>query len=172
MLSLPHSDLVELIDNLGYPHAKIESSGADYALYNDRRRLDMMLFRVVEGSKTGLTVEITTEIRVGHHLRINPSESFLGIESGIVTVLGIVYYNDLGDGVTVPGILDGDILAIMGAERDGILDLMEGTEYYEEELRKLNNDPWIVYQYQGNDEYGGEWHVLPLEEFVGHTMHY
>jgi hypothetical protein len=132
----------------------------------------MMLFRVVEGSKTGLTVEITTEVRVGQRLRINPSEGMMGIESGIVTVLGIVYYNDLGNGVTVPGILDGDILAMMGVERDGILDLMEGTEYYEEELRKLNNDPWIVYQYQGNNEYGGEWNVLPLEEFVGHTMHY
>lgn len=170
VLCSPHADLIWLIDSLEYPHAKIESEGTDYTPHTDRRRLDMTMIRVVDGDSRSVVVEITTEIREGHWYRINPSEAYMGIESGVVEVTAILSGIKELDSkeVYVEGVNTEDLIHMIEVHKEGVLDLMEGTEYYDEELNKLDNGLWIVYKYQRD----GEWNVLPLEEFVGHTMHY
>jgi hypothetical protein len=170
VILLSYVVLVGLIDVLPYPRDKIESSGANYVLTTDREELDMSEPRIVESHSDGsVTVTMDVEIKVGRWLRINPSEAFMGIEPGVVKIAGILHHTKLdNEEVYVDGINTEELIHMIEVHKDGVLDLMEGTEYYGEELDKLDNGIWVVYQYQRNDG----WNVLPLEEFVGHTMHY
>lgn len=115
-------------------------------------------------------VQVTRKIEVGKVLKINPSEAYLGIDSGNVRVLAIVpakpdNLESYGEGIDTEV-----IIRHIEEFKDIHLDSLRGEDYASE-LARLDDQPWVVYQYVYNPT-NTEWAVLPLEEFVEHTMMY
>jgi hypothetical protein len=113
-------------------------------------------------NKPGDVVYVTTTraIKVDQTLRINPSEAYLGIEPGVVRVTFIgtmdeIQASDLDDVAKEQAIF----------EQGTMMDNTDDTE----ELDRLENGIWVVYQYSNLD---ADKCSLPLEEFVEHTMRY
>ena len=108
-------------------------------------------------TERGIEVTVTRRISIGYTLKINPSEAYLGIESGDIKPVAIQPMNEI----------ERDI-ADQAEEFTRIhLDGLEGDDHANE-YNRLHNDLWVVYQYN----HGGEIEALPLEEFVQHTMSY
>lgn len=113
---------------------------------------------------------ITRTIKVGQTLKINPSEAFLGVEPGNIEVIAILPGILSALDVDVEGIDAEAVIRQMEEYKDVMLDLFQpGDSEYEYELTRLNEQPWILYQYTTGDK---EWNVFPLEEFVDHSMIY
>lgn len=132
------------------------------------------MFRVVEHDSEEIVVEVTRSIREGMTLRMNPSEAFLGIESGLIKVVAILPYPNSLDPeelTHISGIPSEDILVHIRSFTEAMIDLRDPTDpgdNYKDEVDRLGAEPWVVYQYSKDKE----WAVLPIEEFVDHTMHY
>lgn len=112
----------------------------------------------------GLEVQTTRVLRIGMHLKINPSEGYLGIESGNIKIDNII------DGADVPKLDRGtDVYKDIQEFADVYLSLFSEGDYddYNDAHTRLFTQPWIVYSYSNSDTY-----VLPLEEFLEHTMIY
>ena len=108
-------------------------------------------------TERGIEVTVTRRISIGYTLKINPSEAYLGIESGDIKPLAIqeIIYME-------------EHIRPQADEFSRVhLECLEGDEYMEENIR-LNAGLWVVYQYT----HSGEIETLPLEEFVAHTMPY
>lgn len=113
---------------------------------------------------------ITRTIKVGQTLKINPSEAFLGVESGNVEVIAILPGILSALDVDVEGIDAEAVIRQIEEYKDVMLDPFQpGDSEYEYELTRLNEQPWILYQYTTGDK---EWNVFPLEEFIDHSMIY
>lgn len=118
-----------------------------------------MKIREVEGIRGDMVVvEVTREIKVGKVYKIQPTEAYLGIDQGTVVVTNI-------DALEY---LEGDTLEQAREFCRIHLDGMTGQDYYDEDMR-LNNQPWVAYQYS---RLPGDQYVLPLEEFVIHSTMY
>jgi len=110
----------------------------------------------VESGVYEVSVEVTRTVRIGAIMKINPSEGYLGIESGNIQVTEIGAMRDI-------------TLRDQAEEFARVhLDMLEGDEYMEENIR-LDSGLWVVYNYTSGN--GGK-ETLPLEEFIAHTMHY
>lgn len=102
-----------------------------------------------------VSVEVTRIVRIGTIMKINPSEGYLGIESGNIQITEIGAKRDI-------------TLYDQADEFSRVhLDCLEGDEYMEENIR-LDSGLWVVYNYTRS----GDKETLPLEEFIAHTMHY
>lgn len=109
----------------------------------------------------GIAVTVTRTIEVGKTMKINPSEGYLGIESGNITVLAIEPYYTL----------EGDVRNQAEEFSRVLLECFDGldeNDLYQEEEERLRIQPWVVYQYGRN----GDVCTLPLQEFVEHSMPY
>lgn len=127
------------------------------------------MFRMLDDSSEHyVQVEVTRSIRVGRTLRINPSESYLGIEPGVIQVTHILWPADIA-AAKEQGVQQ-DIISQIDTFRDAELDNHDSTEHggvYTYVQESMDNHPWVVYKYTN-----GEVAVLPLEWFIDHTMHY
>lgn len=125
---------------------------------------------------TGTEVEVTTTrtIRVGQLLKINPSEAYLGVDSGNVRVLAIVPSKPDNETVYAEGIDTEGIIRDIEEYKDIHLDTLggPGSTDYEDELMRLDNQPWVVYHYPYAKQEEVYIYVFPLEEFVQHSMMY
>ena len=122
---------------------------------------------------TDVEVEVTTTrtIRQNGIYKINPSEAYLGVDSGNVKVLAIVpsmpdSETEYAEGIDTMGIIR-DIEEYKNIQLDTL-----GSLEYEEELERLNSQPWVVYHYPYTDQDETYIYVFPLEEFVQHSMMY
>ena len=113
---------------------------------------------VLEDNK--VEVQVTRSIKVGQVLRINPSAGYLGIESTIINVIGIAKWTEL-DTADLRGMARNFI------ETDCGLYGKPGEHDYDERKEELEDSLWVAYIDQSMEEY-----VLPLYEFVAHTMSY
>ena len=109
-------------------------------------------------------VTIERRIAVDQTLRINPSEAYLGIESGVIKVLAVGTMKQLKATEDIhPGIVE-----CIDCEYSVMRDNLDPS--YDEDVRLLDSleiDPWVGYQYTNGDVY-----ALPLYLFVDHTMSY
>lgn len=121
-----------------------------------------------------IEVEVTTTrtIRVGGIYKINPSEAYLGVDSGNIKVLAILPHKPDNETVYAEGIDTEDVIRQVEEYKDIQLDTLggPGTTEYEDELMRLDSMPFILYQYCYTKD--KEWCVFPLEEFVQHSMMY
>jgi hypothetical protein len=124
-----------------------------------------MNYIIVDGDRDndGITVEITRSIRVGQTLRINPSEAFLGIESGIIVITHVGTREELIDSIIPDAIRES-----IQTEYEVMMDNLD-DKYAEDRDTKerLDIEPWVAYQYTNGERYSS-----PLELFIQHTMEY
>jgi hypothetical protein len=119
-----------------------------------------------------VTVQVERTVMVGQTLRINPSEAFQGLYGGVITVIGIVDTGNLDPDVEEIALIDTqDLISQIEVDKDQYLDGYEHEEY-DEELARLDSQPWVVFLYESNPYVEREWYALPLYEFIEHTMHY
>lgn len=104
-------------------------------------------------------VQVTRTIRVGQILKINPSEAYLGIESGNITIIDIANHDELASSEL----------------RDMATDFINVETYTDVEdnvefgrRHELEGNLWVAYKYHKDDEIS----VLPIDEFIEHTMNY
>jgi hypothetical protein len=112
----------------------------------------------VEAGIYEVSVEVTRTVRIGAIMKINPSEGYLGIESGNIQVIAISTIQDMNE---EPASQAEEFTRVH-------LDTLEGEDEYMEENIRLNGQLWVVYKYTRS----GDTETLPLEEFIAHTMHY
>jgi hypothetical protein len=114
-------------------------------------------------------VEVTRKIKVGVTLKINPSEAWLGIESGTIKITHILSQANI-ESVDSPDHPIAEYVGQIVHDKEVYLDTMgqPGDSEYQSEYDRLETDPWVVYKYS----HTGEWAILPLEEFVQHSMMY
>lgn len=115
-------------------------------------------------------VTVSRTIGVGQILRINPSEAWLGIDSGIIKITHILGNEDRQSVDSTDHPLEKYTRQIE-SDIDVYLDMYEGTPEYSTELSKYDHTLWVVYEYQygtSNDEWG----VLTIEDFIEHSMSY
>lgn len=129
------------------------------------------MFKVSDSSNSNeLTVEVVKSYRVGQSVRINPSMAFLGIDSGIVRVLGFIPPKPDNETVYIETEDNDDILSeIENFKEISLQGFTPGDSDYQDTLQMLDNEPWVVYRYMGNNI---ERHVLPAYLFTEHTMMY
>jgi hypothetical protein len=129
------------------------------------------MFKVSDSSNsTELQVEVVKSYRVGQSVRINPSMAYLGIDSGIVKVLGFIPPKPDNETVYIETEDNDDILSEIENFKEVMLQgYTTGDSDYADLLQMLDNEPWVVYRYSGNHI---ERHVLPAYLFVQHTMMY
>lgn len=132
----------------------------------DDSMVDMDIIDVREDS---IMIVETRTIRIGQTIRINPSEAYLGIESGLIKVLGFIPPKPDNETAYIAGEDTESILSDIEYFKEIELQAVEGTEDYAGRLGDLDNQQWVVYRYNGNHI---EYQVLPLDLFVGHTMYY
>jgi hypothetical protein len=130
-----------------------------------------MIIRDVED--TVVTVEVTRTIRTGGQYRISPSYGYAGIIEGVVTVLAIWDRHTIEEIAGDDDVQDG-ISAIEGYKEAALSmhtdrDDKPYEPEYSDELRRLDESVWVVYQYPHGD--GVDYGILafPLEEFIDHT---
>ena len=114
------------------------------------------------GAMEEVEVTVYRRIRPGMTLRINPSEAMLGIDSGVIKIQHIT---DLA------GLLEIDENLSQQADNFGNIQLdmlVDDAKAMADELERLS-ETWVVYEYMYD---AGEQYVLPLEEFIEHTMQY
>jgi hypothetical protein len=125
-----------------------------------------MNYIIIDGDRdcNGITVEIERSVRVGSIMRINPSQAYLGIEPGVITVEAI------GDMTEIRGTQDVDIVEYMEEHYKVEVDNLdiEGYEQDREYKQKLDREPWVVYSYQSS----GDTYVIPLGLFLDHISTY
>lgn len=123
---------------------------------------------IIEHNDDGsLTVTIDKEIKVDKILRINPSEGWLGIESGLIKIRHILSQEDR-QSVDRPDHEYAEYTHQIESDIDVYLQGQEGNDYASA-LHALDSQPWIVYVYTHDR---AEWYTLPLDLFVDHTMMY
>lgn len=123
-------------------------------------------------NSTSVEVTITRVIKIGGIYKINPSEAYLGVDSGNVKVVGIVPFELDKSHQYVSHIHTENIIRDIDEYARVQLDTLggPGNAEYEGELERLSSQPWIVYEYVYPS---GEYYcVFPLEEFVEHSMMY
>lgn len=111
---------------------------------------------ITEYGNDKVEVVVTRTIVPGQLLKIHPSEAFLGIESGTITVDSIRKLNELEGGMR--DMADDYIQAAT--------DFLEDEELATERNRLQGT--WVVYTYANSQETL----ALPVEEFVDHTIQY
>lgn len=116
-----------------------------------------MIITIIDEYKGGIQVEVeeVMDIRPGKISRINPSEGYMGIESGVIEVQLVV-----------------DPSNVLAIEEEYPL-IADRIRYFSdvdspEERERLDTGPWIIYKYSSS----GDIDVLPLQEFIQHTMIY
>lgn len=113
-----------------------------------------------EGNTTRVYIQVNRIIDVGQLYKIQPTEAYLGIEQGTVSVL---FIGDLAE------LLEYDENLSKQADEFArvSLDLLEGTSEWSVDEERFHTQPWVAYSYRNN-----ECSVLPLYEFIEHTTHY
>ncbi len=96
-----------------------------------------------------LTVEHTVTIREGKVFSISPSEGMLGIEDGIVRVVGVFTYETLQEQPYYSTL--GDPEPIVELDPDAV------------------NSMWVVYEYPRNKDYKGDYFAFTADLFIDHT---
>ena len=114
--------------------------------------------RQVEIGMENVTVQVQRTVRVGQTLRINPSEGYLGITSGVIQVLYIGTKDDMksSDNSQVQ-----EAVGQVEADYYSYLDVDSSNK------ERLDNEPWVVFSYNTQYVTG-----LPLDEFLDHSMQY
>lgn len=122
----------------------------------------------MEYSYKGGSIEVAVErkLSIGSILNIHPSLSYLGIESGVVKIVGMV-----------SEISYDDITPDMEAWLDGM-----GYSGDDDDIRECNmqdvervvDEPWIQYAYlrKYDSPSRGDTYWMPLQEFLQHTTIY
>lgn len=113
-----------------------------------------------------VTVMVERTIAVGTTVKINPSEAYLGIDSGNITIVAICTM-DLLEGDAKSDAEEFTRIHLDMYDEDEDMDDDEEESVYTSERTRLHEKPWVTYEYRNGDT-----QVLPLEEFVDHTMMY
>lgn len=118
------------------------------------------------GRSTGaeVQVQIKRTIYVGQTLKINPSEGYLGINSGNIRVQAILPYERLTE-------YSQEVYDYATEHATVELGCFGDTPEYNEEYSKMFNGLWVVYEYT-YDPSDTDPYAIPLEMFVQHTMMY
>lgn len=120
-------------------------------------------------SETSITVLVERTVTIGQTLKINPSEAWLGIESGNIKIISIGTREQLLEQGNP------DVIDSMEAEYEALKDIKHYVEQGQADAddvafrNSLDTDPWVGYQYQNR---AADIYALPLELFLDHTMSY
>lgn len=95
-----------------------------------------------------VTVKIEKKLKVNQSLNIHPSEGYLGIEEGQVTIKALLKYEDVPETASQ-------------VEVDNAFD--------EEHEKELKEGLWVAYEYVSSQRQEPTFY-MPLDVFVEHTL--